>query len=234
MKSTKKKEEIELQLIERLISTIERKSYDFDYCFVGDSGYSLINIYYNPDSNCGGQIVKDVYDLDTVIEYFIKKGMKIEDLDLSEISGEAVEYCYDFYKDDKETIADNLDSSQLFMVVSDYESAESLQEIMKKEIIKYYLRKMKKNADYDLTAEILAESLMDDSVSTYQKLEKFADLYEDGGYTDGFVDRDAYRAGMRTTFEMLLGIKIEELAKTCCDKYEEKKEKEREDEERDL
>jgi len=80
--------------------------YAFDFCFLENENETLLNIYYNPDSNCGGQIVVDTYPVkELIIPYLESINYNLDEFQWGDISGEIRSELYDL---DNEILADEI------------------------------------------------------------------------------------------------------------------------------
>lgn len=106
----------------------------FDYCII--DGDVLRNVYYNPDSNSGGQIVVDEYDIKTqIIPYLEDINGNYKDFSWGEISSEAYECLYDFGNDEAMSLI-------YPWVMKDYEKSTSLENTLARIETEYYPKRV--------------------------------------------------------------------------------------------
>lgn len=111
-----------VSLFRELEKKIEEIGTAFDYCII--DGDVLRNVYYNPDSNSGGQIVVDEYDIkDQIIPYLEELKGDYSKFSWGEISSEAYESLYDFGNDEAMSLI-------YPWVMKDYEKSSSLEKTL--------------------------------------------------------------------------------------------------------
>lgn len=117
-------------LFRELEKKIEEIGTAFDYCII--DGDVLRNVYYNPDSNSGGQIVVDEYDIKTqIIPYLEDINGNYKEFSWGEISSEAYECLYDFGNDEAMSLI-------YPWVMKDYEKSISLEDTLARIETEYY------------------------------------------------------------------------------------------------
>ena len=91
------------KVIKDLWKKLDEIGYAFDFCFLENDNKTLLNIYYNPDSSCGGQIVVDTYPVKEIIMPYLQDiNYDLDAFQWGDISGEIKSELYDMDNEDLE------------------------------------------------------------------------------------------------------------------------------------
>lgn len=205
-------------LFRELEKKIEEIGTAFDYCII--DGDVLRNVYYNPDSNSGGQIVVDEYEIKTqIIPYLEDINGNYKEFSWGEISSEAYESLYDFGNDEAMSLI-------YPWVMKDYEKSSSLEKTLIRIETEYYLKRVNNEKLSSMSInETVANCFGRDNRGYYEVYEDIKDRYLNGFSED-------YKEGIRDCFEYVFGCSLKDITKDILKETEKEKQILNEDYER--
>lgn len=187
--------------VEKVIDNI---GYDFDFCYI--EGNSFVNIYYNPDSNEGGQIVVDYYDLETVGEYLNDLNGDYAKFNFGEISDMARNYCYDFNQEG-DLIWDILNGNY----IERFDKSEDRDIVLEKADTMYQMNRAIEIFKDDKTRDVFIATA---SYRLGLPQASFTDIMRNWNNAES----SAYKKGIMDTFESLQNEKLCNFVRDCIDR----------------